>query len=226
MKQGCASSLGGNNPASYGTKLMGVSGHVNRPGCFELELGTKLKTIVEHPKLCQGMRNGNFVSTLSFSTTPTTVNNRLSDGLPTPIPDNPLNPIGGATLNAFGQTLTGNFAFEQYTALGTGGGAGEQKVRLALNEVSFDLRAGETLGIVGESGSGKTTAARCILRALRPTTGSVIFTNQGQSVDLATLPDCVERVLAEPAAEIRAGPLHRGRRDEVPGALGRVEEPG
>jgi NADH-quinone oxidoreductase subunit F len=58
MKQGVASSLGGNNPPSFGTKLMGVSGHVNRPGCFELELGTKLRTIVEHPKLCQGMRGG------------------------------------------------------------------------------------------------------------------------------------------------------------------------
>ena len=49
----------------------------------------------------QGMRNGNYVSTLSFSTTPATVNNRLSDGLPAPIPDNPLNPVGGATLNVF-----------------------------------------------------------------------------------------------------------------------------
>jgi len=49
----------------------------------------------------QGMRNGNYVSTLSYSTTPATVNNRLSDGLPTPVPDNPLNPVGGATLNVF-----------------------------------------------------------------------------------------------------------------------------
>jgi NADH-quinone oxidoreductase subunit F len=57
MKQGAQSTFQGGMP-SYGTKLMGVSGHVNRPGCFELELGTKLRTIVEHPKLCQGMRNG------------------------------------------------------------------------------------------------------------------------------------------------------------------------
>ena len=49
----------------------------------------------------QGMRNGNYVSTLSYSTTPNTVNNRLSDGLPVPIPDNPLNPVGGTTLNVF-----------------------------------------------------------------------------------------------------------------------------
>ncbi len=59
----------------------------------------------------------------------------------------------------------------------------------ALDDVSFDVRAGETLGIVGESGSGKTTAARCILRAIRPTSGEVIFTNRGRSVNLATLPD-------------------------------------
>jgi NADH-quinone oxidoreductase subunit F len=56
MKQGVASTVGG--PPSYGTKLMGVSGHVNRPGVFELELGIKLRTLVEHPKLCGGMRNG------------------------------------------------------------------------------------------------------------------------------------------------------------------------
>jgi Carboxypeptidase regulatory-like domain/TonB dependent receptor-like, beta-barrel len=49
----------------------------------------------------QGMRNGNYVSTLSFSTTPNSVNNRLSDGLPVPVPDNPLNPVGGTTLNVF-----------------------------------------------------------------------------------------------------------------------------
>jgi NADH-quinone oxidoreductase subunit F len=43
-------------PGSFGTKLMGVSGHVNRPGVFELELGTPLRVIVE--ELCGGIRNG------------------------------------------------------------------------------------------------------------------------------------------------------------------------
>jgi NADH-quinone oxidoreductase subunit F len=42
--------------ASYGTKLMGVSGHVNRPNVYELELGIPLRTLVE--KHCGGMRNG------------------------------------------------------------------------------------------------------------------------------------------------------------------------
>jgi len=55
----------------------------------------------------------------------------------------------------------------------------------AVDNISFDLFRGEALGIVGESGSGKTTAVRCILRALKPTAGSVLFTNNSRTVDLA-----------------------------------------
>lgn len=57
----------------------------------------------------------------------------------------------------------------------------------AVDDVSFDLQAGETLGLVGESGSGKTTCARSILRALQPTGGEVILHTNGSSVDLARL---------------------------------------
>ena len=57
----------------------------------------------------------------------------------------------------------------------------------AVDGVEFDVCRGETMGIVGESGSGKTTAARCILRAMDPTAGSAKFTNNGRTVDLATL---------------------------------------
>lgn len=45
----------------------------------------------------------------------------------------------------------------------------------AVENVSFSLHPSETLGIVGESGSGKTTLARCILRAIDPDEGSVLF---------------------------------------------------
>jgi oligopeptide/dipeptide ABC transporter ATP-binding protein len=59
----------------------------------------------------------------------------------------------------------------------------------AVEDLSFTLRRGEVLGIVGESGSGKTTAARCILRAIQPTSGQVLFRSRAGVVDLAALPE-------------------------------------
>jgi oligopeptide transport system ATP-binding protein len=47
--------------------------------------------------------------------------------------------------------------------------------RAVLRDVTFDLYAGETLGLVGESGSGKSTLARAILRLIRSSKGSVVW---------------------------------------------------
>ncbi len=59
----------------------------------------------------------------------------------------------------------------------------------AVDDVSFSLDRGETLSLVGESGCGKTTTARCILRALAPTEGQILFrTGAGAVVDVARLP--------------------------------------
>ena len=58
----------------------------------------------------------------------------------------------------------------------------------AVDDVSFEVREGETLGLVGESGCGKTTTARSILRAMAPSSGEILFrTRQGTVVDLARL---------------------------------------
>lgn len=45
----------------------------------------------------------------------------------------------------------------------------------AVDDVSFHVREGETLGLVGESGCGKTTTGRCVLRAIEPSDGEVSF---------------------------------------------------
>jgi oligopeptide/dipeptide ABC transporter ATP-binding protein len=45
----------------------------------------------------------------------------------------------------------------------------------AVNDVSFDVARGETLGVVGESGCGKTTTGRTILRLIEPTSGEIRF---------------------------------------------------
>ena len=68
----------------------------------------------------------------------------------------------------------------------------------AVDDVSFYINEGETLGLVGESGCGKTTTARCILRAIDPTSGEILFrSEEGGTVDVAAAPRAQLRSLRQ-----------------------------
>ena len=58
----------------------------------------------------------------------------------------------------------------------------------AVDDVSFEIKRGEALGLVGESGCGKTTLGRCVLRAIDPTAGEIILRkSDGTTVDITAL---------------------------------------
>jgi len=61
----------------------------------------------------------------------------------------------------------------------------------AVDDVSFAIKKGETLGLVGETGCGKTTVGRCILRLYKPTAGEILFKGR----DIAHTPESKIRPL-------------------------------
>ena len=120
---------------------------------------------------------------------------------------------------------------------------GKGSVFRAVEDVSFDIRPGETLGLVGESGSGKSTIGRAVTMLNPPSAGTVAF----EGTDLAKLdPRAMRRMrariqmvfqdpyaalnprmsigdyVAEPFILHRPGMARAERRDEVEGLLARV----
>ncbi|HWC54927.1 MAG TPA: ABC transporter ATP-binding protein [Chitinophagaceae bacterium] len=76
----------------------------------------------------------------------------------------------------------------------------------AVDDASFEVYTGETLGLVGESGCGKTTLGRTLLRLIEPTTGKIIYNNidltQKRKEDLTPLRKDIQIVFQDPYSSL------------------------
>lgn len=104
------------------------------------------------------------------------------------------------------KNLTKTFKTRNRGLFGMGDHAGVR----AVDDVSFDIRRGECLGLVGESGCGKTTVSKILMRAMAPDSGSVIF-NDGKDVvdvlsvtgdDLQELRTNIQMVFQDPVSSL------------------------
>ena len=144
--------------------------------------------------------------------------------------------VGGPRAAAGSDVLLEVRHLVKHFTVGGGLFGGPSGLVRAVDDVSFSIRRGETLGLVGESGCGKTTTGRCILQLERPTRGQVLFEGRElTALDAAALRPVrrrmqvifqdpysslnprmtVGQILAEPLAVHGIIPSARGRRERV-----------
>ncbi|MGZ7442290.1 dipeptide ABC transporter ATP-binding protein [Paenibacillus sp. TH7-28] len=91
-------------------------------------------------------------------------------------------------------------SLKQYFDLGKG------TILKAVDDISFQIQAGETLGVVGESGSGKSTTGRAILRLHQPTAGNVYYqgipVNRLSSAEMKTMRRYMQMIFQDPYASL------------------------
>lgn len=108
--------------------------------------------------------------------------------------------------NALHQPLLSIKNLKKYFPINSGILNRTSNIVKAVDDISFDLFKGETLGLVGESGCGKTTLGRAILRLIEPTSGSIIFKNKDISTmnrpQLKIMRSCMQIVFQDPYSSL------------------------
>ena len=83
---------------------------------------------------------------------------------------------------------------------------GKKSVVKAVDDISFDVKVGETFGIVGESGCGKSTMGKSVIRLIEPTEGKVILDGQDftslKGKELQEARDKIKLIFQDPYASL------------------------